>query len=103
MAELAVELPQRARRADGLQLAIELDRCAFTLAARANAGVTDATHATLSVAANASKSAAVFAIGPLNAAQFDYTAAGLPADEFYADSFVTEKDKAQATVVAAAA
>ncbi len=32
----------------------------------------------------------------VDSAQADYTAAGLPADEFYADSFVTEKDKAQA-------
>ncbi len=33
----------------------------------------------------------------VDSAQADYLAAGLPADEFYADSFVTEKDKAQAT------
>lgn len=33
----------------------------------------------------------------VDSAQAAYTAAGLPADEFYADSFVTEKDKAQAT------
>lgn len=32
----------------------------------------------------------------VDSAQADYLAAGLPADEFYADSFVTEKDKAQA-------
>ncbi|WP_341906859.1 CDP-6-deoxy-delta-3,4-glucoseen reductase [Polaromonas sp. YR568] len=32
----------------------------------------------------------------VDSAQADYTAAGLPADEFYADSFVTEKDKAKA-------
>jgi CDP-4-dehydro-6-deoxyglucose reductase len=38
----------------------------------------------------------------VDSAQADYTAAGLPADEFYADSFVTEKDKAQATAAAAA-
>lgn len=32
----------------------------------------------------------------VDSAQAAYTAAGLPEDEFYADSFVTEKDKAQA-------
>ena len=32
----------------------------------------------------------------VDSAQADYLAAGLPADEFYADSFVTEKDKALA-------
>ena len=32
----------------------------------------------------------------VDSAQAAYTAAGLPADEFFADSFVTEKDKAQA-------
>ena len=32
----------------------------------------------------------------VDSAQADYLSAGLPADEFYADSFVTEKDKAQA-------
>jgi CDP-4-dehydro-6-deoxyglucose reductase len=32
----------------------------------------------------------------VDSAQAAYTAAGLPGDEFYADSFVTEKDKAQA-------
>ncbi len=32
----------------------------------------------------------------VDSAQADYLAAGLPADEFFADSFVTEKDKAQA-------
>jgi CDP-4-dehydro-6-deoxyglucose reductase len=32
----------------------------------------------------------------VDSAQADYIAAGLPADEFFADSFVTEKDKAQA-------
>ena len=34
----------------------------------------------------------------VDSAQTAYAAAGLPADEFYADSFVTEKDKAKATV-----
>ncbi len=34
----------------------------------------------------------------VDSAQAAYTAAGLPADEFFADSFVTEKDKAQATI-----
>ena len=34
----------------------------------------------------------------VDSAQADYIAAGLPADEFYADSFVTEKDKAMASV-----
>jgi len=34
----------------------------------------------------------------VDSAQADYAAAGLPADEFYADSFVTEKEKAQAVV-----
>jgi CDP-4-dehydro-6-deoxyglucose reductase, E3 len=33
----------------------------------------------------------------VDSAQAAYIAAGLPADEFYADSFVTEKDKAAAT------
>ena len=33
----------------------------------------------------------------VDSAQAAYIAAGLPADEFFADSFVTEKDKAQAT------
>ena len=33
----------------------------------------------------------------VDSAQADYIAAGLPADEFYADSFVTEKDKAMAS------
>ena len=33
----------------------------------------------------------------VDSAQAAYIAAGLPEDEFYADSFVTEKDKAQAT------
>jgi CDP-4-dehydro-6-deoxyglucose reductase, E3 len=32
----------------------------------------------------------------VDSAQADYLAAGLPADEFFADSFVTEKEKAQA-------
>ena len=32
----------------------------------------------------------------VDSAQADYLSAGLPADEFYADSFVTEKDKALA-------
>ena len=32
----------------------------------------------------------------VDSAQADYLTAGLPADEFFADSFVTEKDKAQA-------
>jgi CDP-4-dehydro-6-deoxyglucose reductase len=31
----------------------------------------------------------------VDSAQADYAAAGLPADEFYADSFITEADKAQ--------
>ena len=34
----------------------------------------------------------------VDSAQAAYIAAGLPADEFFADSFVTEKDKAQASV-----
>ena len=34
----------------------------------------------------------------VDSAQTAYTAAGLPADAFFADSFVTEKDKAQATI-----
>lgn len=34
----------------------------------------------------------------VDSAQTDYAAAGLPADEFYADSFVTEKEKAEAVV-----
>ncbi len=34
----------------------------------------------------------------VDSAQLDYLAAGLPAEEFYADSFVTEKEKAQAIV-----
>ena len=34
----------------------------------------------------------------VDSAQAAYVAAGLPADEFFADSFVTEKDKAQASV-----
>ena len=34
----------------------------------------------------------------IESAQAAYTLAGLPADEFYADSFVTEKEKALATV-----
>ena len=34
----------------------------------------------------------------VDSAQADYIAAGLPAEEFYADSFVTEKDKAMASV-----
>ena len=34
----------------------------------------------------------------VDSAQAAYTAAGLPADAFFADSFVTEKDKAQATI-----
>ncbi|MCY7369677.1 MAG: CDP-6-deoxy-delta-3,4-glucoseen reductase [Polaromonas sp.] len=34
----------------------------------------------------------------VDSAQAAYIAAGLPADEFFADSFITEKDKAQATV-----
>jgi CDP-4-dehydro-6-deoxyglucose reductase len=34
----------------------------------------------------------------VDSAQAAYTAAGLPSEEFYADSFVTEKDKAQAIV-----
>lgn len=34
----------------------------------------------------------------VDSAQADYATAGLPADEFYADSFVTEKEKAQAVV-----
>ena len=34
----------------------------------------------------------------VDSAQAAYVAAGLPGDEFYADSFVTEKDKAQASV-----
>ena len=34
----------------------------------------------------------------VDSAQTAYIAAGLPEDEFFADSFVTEKDKAQATV-----
>ena len=33
----------------------------------------------------------------VDSAQADYIAAGLPAEEFYADSFVTEKDKAMAS------
>ncbi len=33
----------------------------------------------------------------VDSAQTAYTAAGLPEDEFYADSFVTEKEKAQAS------
>ena len=33
----------------------------------------------------------------VDSAQAAYIAAGLPADEFFADSFVTEKDKAMAT------
>ena len=33
----------------------------------------------------------------VDSAKAAYTAAGLPEEEFYADSFVTEKDKAQAT------
>jgi CDP-4-dehydro-6-deoxyglucose reductase len=33
----------------------------------------------------------------VDSAKAAYTAAGLPEDEFYADSFVTEKEKAQAT------
>ena len=37
----------------------------------------------------------------VDSAQAAYVAAGLPADEFFADSFVTEKDKAMATVAAA--
>ncbi len=37
----------------------------------------------------------------VDSAQAAYLAAGLPEDEFFADSFVTEKDKAQATVPAA--
>ncbi len=37
----------------------------------------------------------------VDSAQAAYIAAGLPADEFFADSFVTEKDKAMATVAAA--
>ncbi|MDO9402665.1 MAG: CDP-6-deoxy-delta-3,4-glucoseen reductase [Polaromonas sp.] len=36
----------------------------------------------------------------VESAQAAYTAAGLPAEEFYADSFVTEKDKAMASVPA---
>jgi CDP-4-dehydro-6-deoxyglucose reductase, E3 len=36
----------------------------------------------------------------VDSAKAAYTAAGLPEDEFYADSFVTEKEKAQATVPA---
>jgi CDP-4-dehydro-6-deoxyglucose reductase, E3 len=36
----------------------------------------------------------------VDSAQAAYTAAGLPEDEFYADSFVTEKEKSQATVPA---
>ena len=36
----------------------------------------------------------------VDSAQAAYLAAGLPADEFYADSFVTEKDKAEAPVAA---
>jgi CDP-4-dehydro-6-deoxyglucose reductase, E3 len=34
----------------------------------------------------------------VDSAQADYLAAGLPADEFFADSFVTEKEKAQAVL-----
>ena len=34
----------------------------------------------------------------VDSAQAAYIAAGLPAEEFFADSFVTEKDKAEATV-----
>ena len=34
----------------------------------------------------------------VDSAQSAYIAAGLPEDEFYADSFVTEKDKAQAVI-----
>jgi len=34
----------------------------------------------------------------VDSAQADYAVAGLPADEFYADSFVTEKEKAEAVV-----
>ena len=37
----------------------------------------------------------------VDSAQAAYIAAGLPADEFFADSFVTEKDKAMASVAAA--
>ena len=37
----------------------------------------------------------------VDSAQAAYLAAGLPADEFFADSFVTEKDKAMATATAA--
>jgi CDP-4-dehydro-6-deoxyglucose reductase, E3 len=36
----------------------------------------------------------------VDSAQAAYLAAGLPDDEFFADSFITEKDKAQATVPA---
>ena len=36
----------------------------------------------------------------IDSAQAAYALAGLPAEEFFADSFVTEKDKAQATVPA---
>ncbi|UUZ69183.1 CDP-6-deoxy-delta-3,4-glucoseen reductase [Polaromonas sp. P2-4] len=38
----------------------------------------------------------------VDSAQTAYTAAGLPVEEFFADSFVTEKEKAEATVAAAA-
>jgi CDP-4-dehydro-6-deoxyglucose reductase len=38
----------------------------------------------------------------VDSAQTAYTAAGLPVEEFFADSFVTEKEKAQATVAATA-
>ena len=34
----------------------------------------------------------------VDSAQADYIAAGLPAEEFFADSFVTEKEKAQAVI-----
>jgi len=34
----------------------------------------------------------------VDSAKAAYIAAGLPAEEFYADSFVTEKEKAQAEV-----
>lgn len=38
----------------------------------------------------------------VDSAQAAYTSAGLPAEEFYADAFVTEKEKAQGIVEAAA-